>query len=322
MMSQSIRRCHPCDHCNKSFTSSHQLAQHNRIHTGEKPYKCSYCDKKFKQLSHVQQHTRLHTGERPYKCSVPECGRAFIQLSNLQQHMRSHCSLDKIAKNSEKKYLCTHCGKGFKGQSSLSTHQSKKHSISLSINDAIGSCPVCHLILPSSQEISLHIKKEHNSSAESQRFTRENRLTSTYTCPICGRSYQNESSYRRHLESHPEALSSPTSSTSSSSSIPLWPCSVCSSVFTTEIGLLTHMEQMRTDAKHQFEAQIILSCAAAEKRHRDAIASLNSFVTSASHSNITTTLSSSIGSLNEINRSATFNDVVNNSNLVNNSFKF
>ncbi len=67
-------------------------------------------------------------------------------------------------------------------------------------------------------------------------ITGENRLTSTYTCPICGRSYQNESSYRRHLESHPEALSSPTSSTSSSSSIPLWPCSVCSSVFTTEIG--------------------------------------------------------------------------------------
>lgn len=58
----AIRRCHPCEHCNKSFTSSHQLAQHNRIHTGEKPYKCSYCDKKFKQLSHVQQHTRLHTG--------------------------------------------------------------------------------------------------------------------------------------------------------------------------------------------------------------------------------------------------------------------
>lgn len=65
------------------------------------------------------------SGERPYKCSVPECGRAFIQLSNLQQHMRSHCSLDKVAKNNEKKFVCNHCGKGFKGQSSLATHQSK-----------------------------------------------------------------------------------------------------------------------------------------------------------------------------------------------------
>jgi KRAB domain-containing zinc finger protein len=68
-------------------------------------------------------------GERPYKCSVPECGRAFIQLSNLQQHMRSHCSLDKVAKNNEKKFICSHCGKGFKGQSSLATHQSKVFEI-------------------------------------------------------------------------------------------------------------------------------------------------------------------------------------------------
>ncbi|CAG2101150.1 unnamed protein product [Medioppia subpectinata] len=235
-------------------------------------------------------------GERPYKCSVPECGRAFIQLSNLQQHMRSHCSLDKVAKNNEKKYVCNHCGKGFKGQSSLATHQSKKHSNLVA--EGVGSCPVCHLILPSNEEISLHIKKEHNGFIESQRFSRENRMISPYTCPICAKSYLNEGSYRRHLESHPEALSSPTSSSSSSSSIPLWPCSVCTSVFTSEIGLLTHMEQMRTDAKHQFEAQIILSCAAAEKRHRDAIASLNnSFVTNASqNNNSSTTLSTSMGS--------------------------
>ena len=57
-----IRRAFPCEQCSKSFNSSHQLAQHSRVHTGEKPYKCSYCDRKFKQLSHVQQHTRLHTG--------------------------------------------------------------------------------------------------------------------------------------------------------------------------------------------------------------------------------------------------------------------
>ncbi|CAG2173470.1 unnamed protein product [Oppiella nova] len=76
----------------------------------------------------IEIHTHFKSipkSERPYKCSVPECGRAFIQLSNLQQHMRSHCSLDKVAKNNDKKFVCNHCGKGFKGQSSLATHQSK-----------------------------------------------------------------------------------------------------------------------------------------------------------------------------------------------------
>ena len=31
---------HGCSRCSKSFTSVHQLAQHTRVHTGEKPYKC------------------------------------------------------------------------------------------------------------------------------------------------------------------------------------------------------------------------------------------------------------------------------------------
>ncbi|QQP52054.1 Putative LOC100679002, partial [Caligus rogercresseyi] len=59
--SRPSSKYHTCSQCLKSFTSNHQLVQHSRVHTGEKPYKCSYCDKKFKQLSHVQQHTRLHT---------------------------------------------------------------------------------------------------------------------------------------------------------------------------------------------------------------------------------------------------------------------
>lgn len=70
----------------------------------------------------------------------------------------------------------------------------------------------------------------------------------------------------------------------------MWPCSVCTAVFTHEngthytkcleiqcslicyfLGLLAHMDQMRMDPKHQFAAQYVLSRAANERREREAL---------------------------------------------------
>lgn len=42
-------------------------------------------------------------------------------------------------------------------------------------------------------------------------------------------------------------------------------------LFGYKIGLLTHMEHMRMDPKHQFAAQYVLSRAAAERRERDTL---------------------------------------------------
>ncbi|KAK0166431.1 hypothetical protein PV328_004851 [Microctonus aethiopoides] len=52
----------------------------------------------------------------------------------------------------------------------------------------------------------------------------------------------------------------------------MWPCSVCQAVYTHESGLLSHMEHMRMDPKHQFAAQYVLSRAAAERRERELLA--------------------------------------------------
>lgn len=60
-------------------------------------------------------------------------------------------------------------------------------------------------------------------------FNLAKRRSANHPCPVCGKSYVNEGSLRKHLACHPET-------SQLANSLRMWPCSVCQAVFTHEAG--------------------------------------------------------------------------------------
>ena len=61
------------------------------------------------------------------------------------------------------------------------------------------------------------------------------RRNANHPCPVCGKFYVNEGSLRKHLACHPEMANQ------LSSSLRMWPCTVCTAVFTHENGKLVNI---------------------------------------------------------------------------------
>ena len=88
MQSEWNVKIHLCCFCDKMFRTAANLARHENIHTGRKPFICDYCDRGFGDPSALRRHKRIHTGEKPYSCYV--CGRRFNQKYAMRLHLGVH----------------------------------------------------------------------------------------------------------------------------------------------------------------------------------------------------------------------------------------
>nr|XP_054920585.1 zinc finger protein 329-like [Dermacentor andersoni] len=136
---------HKCETCGKHFHWAHDLTQHQRTHTDERPYKCEICEKSFRQSGHLYDHQRTHTGEKPYICKT--CGKTYTRPANLRKHEHTHAE--------ENRHACQKCAKSFENKYHL-----KRHVDSQCGNKAF-ICEVCDRFFMSNSNLLRHRRTKH-----------------------------------------------------------------------------------------------------------------------------------------------------------------
>ncbi|XP_026103220.1 zinc finger protein 90 homolog isoform X1 [Carassius auratus] len=86
-MEKGRRKSYVCKYCGKAFPGLSNVVAHQRVHTGERPFRCDTCGKLFTEAGNLKKHQRVHTGEKPFMC--PRCGKRFAWICNLKTHQQS-----------------------------------------------------------------------------------------------------------------------------------------------------------------------------------------------------------------------------------------
>ncbi|KAJ3550941.1 hypothetical protein NMY22_g112 [Coprinellus aureogranulatus] len=110
--------------CDKAYSKPSRLEEHERSHTGERPFVCETCKKSYLRETHLQAHVRSHLPEssRPLACDHKDCPKRFWTQQHLKAHQDWH--------NGAKPFACTEdgCNETFAKHHQLRAHVCEAHA--------------------------------------------------------------------------------------------------------------------------------------------------------------------------------------------------
>jgi uncharacterized Zn-finger protein len=112
--------------CTKSPASLQRSFSAAEERKSESLHVCSTCQRSFARRTILTNHERTHTGEKPFSCTFEGCSQTFAQQGDKTRHEQAqHTEKTFICGSSQDKGPSWGCGKKFRRKDGLLEHHSK-----------------------------------------------------------------------------------------------------------------------------------------------------------------------------------------------------
>ncbi|XP_045606828.1 transcription factor IIIA [Procambarus clarkii] len=268
---------HVCTHegCSKVFSRPSRLVQHERTHTGERPYACpsAGCFQTYTRQQHLKRHLEIgHQDKSDEKLKCDECEKVFSNVYSLKKHhYRYHV---------RNMFKCESCELTFRKQQHLRTHsyvhtgvkpykcnfpecdvrcetpsRLKRHSMIHEKNRY--ACPQesCQETFDQYKELQHHLSTNHPKACDIcgrtfrqlrqvkvHRMTHEN-VQVAYFCPFvaCDKHFYKEENLKAHIATKHEQSR-------------IYECGVCSKRLSTKQKLMQHTKTHSPSYKRNYKS--------------------------------------------------------------------